>query len=43
MTPPEMISLLLSFGCMRNHWIERFDNSMEVPFTATMCNIDPKD
>jgi hypothetical protein len=26
--PPEMISLLLSFGCMRNHWIEIFDKSM---------------
>lgn len=28
MLPPEMISLLLSFGCMRNHWIEIFDKSM---------------
>uniref|UniRef100_A0A0A9AZN0 Uncharacterized protein n=1 Tax=Arundo donax TaxID=35708 RepID=A0A0A9AZN0_ARUDO len=37
-----MISLLLPFGCTRNHWIEIFDKSTEAPLRATMCNIDPK-
>lgn len=40
--PPEMISLLLSFGCMRNHWIEIFDKSMWVPLRATIRKTDPK-
>jgi hypothetical protein len=40
--PPEMISLLLSFGCMRNHWIEIFDKSMWVPLRATIRSTDPK-
>jgi len=42
MIPPEMISLLLSFGCMRNHWIEIFDKSMWVPLRATIRSTEPR-
>lgn len=40
--PPEIISLLLSFGCTRNHWIEIFEKSMVVLLWETMRSIEPK-